>query len=647
MPISLFKKVAAFFTGGKSQPKQAPSQRSDKSARPGSNRKNRRSGERPGSDSRRTTDSKSRTARSGQGSDRRNRPTSARDGRQGAGSRVPQTAIKHGTAAVARPTRKKASPGASSKGLVRPGGALSPEEVARNQEAHRNWDPASYQVPEAEGKVRFGDLGLPGEILHAVADLGFEYCTPIQALSLRHALEGKNVTGRAQTGTGKTAAFLIAVLTRYLRNPEGRNAVGAPRALILAPTRELVIQICKDAEALGKYCGGIRSLAVYGGMDYERQREEVSTAPLDLLVATPGRLLDFCRRSVLDLSRVDTLVIDEADRMLDMGFIPDVKAVVRRLPAKEKRSTMLFSATLTDDVLNLAGQWMVDPVKIEVEPESVTTDTVRQVVYIVRAEEKFCILFNLIQRNPGVRIIVFCNRKSTTEYLTEKLRRYGLSCAMLSGDVSQDRRLRVLEDFRAGKVLTVVATDVAGRGIHVDDIGFVVNFDFPYEAEDYVHRIGRTGRAGQKGTAISFADENESFIIPDIEKYINEPLKCSMPEEELVVPLPPVPRREERPRRQPSGAPRPTREASAEAPAPASSEPVPPTPADAVQSVSSESVVEAESKAEAPATVPAPKAVRPEDDAPIPAPYRPQPPPKPLQKYTKPVHAAEVWRPGE
>lgn len=630
MPLSIFKKVAAFFTGGKSKSKPAQTNRSDKGvSKPNASRKNRRS-----KDATKSRGSKANTA------DRRSRQQAQRDGRKSGANKSPRTSehsIKHGTSSVAKPGKKSRPPrSANSRGGQRPGGALSAEEIARNQEAHRTWDVASYQVPAVEGKVRFTDLGLPSEILHAVADLGFQYCTPIQALSLQHALEGKNVTGRAQTGTGKTAAFLIAVLTRYLRNPEGRNNIGAPRALILAPTRELVIQICKDAEALGKYCGGIRSLAVYGGMDYERQREEVSSAPLDLLVATPGRLLDFCSRSVLDLSKVDTLVIDEADRMLDMGFIPDVKKIIRRLPPKENRATMLYSATLTDDVLNLAGQWMVDPIKIEVEPESVTTDTVRQVVYIVRAEEKFCILYNLIKRNPGVRIIVFCNRKSTTEYLHNQLRRYGMSCAMLSGDVSQDRRLRVLEEFRSGKVLTVVATDVAGRGIHVDDIGFVVNFDFPYEAEDYVHRIGRTGRAGQKGTAISFADENESFIIPDIEKYINEPLKCTMPEDELVVPLPEPPQREHRSKRDHGG--KSFRKPDTPATEPTAQEVEPSAPA----------VEQPHAPvAEVPVAPRPPKPAVIEDDEPIPAPYRPQRPPKPLQKYTKPVHAAEVWRPGE
>ncbi|MDO5463140.1 MAG: DEAD/DEAH box helicase, partial [bacterium] len=426
----------------------------------------------------------------------------------------------------------------------RPGGAFTPEQLKAYAAAHAAWDPASYVVPEAEGKKRFVDFGLPGEILHAVADLEFQYCTPIQAQSLEFSLEGKNVAGRAQTGTGKTAAFLIAVLTRYLRTPERRNLKpGTPRALILAPTRELVIQICKDAEALGKYCGDVRSLAVYGGMDYDRQRHELEDAPVDILVATPGRLIDFVRNHIINLRLVDTLVIDEADRMLDMGFIPDVRAIVNRLPDRDRRCTMLYSATLNDTVMNLAAMWMRDPIRVEVESETMTTETIRQVVYIARSEEKFKLLYNHLVKYSDARTIIFCNRKFTTERICENLRRRGIPCEMLSGDVNQVRRLKILEAFRAGDVRTVVATDVAGRGIHVDDIAFVVNYDFPYEPEDYVHRIGRTGRAGHTGTAISFADEDESFIIPDIEAYIKEPLKCVMPEEWMYAEIPaPAPR---------------------------------------------------------------------------------------------------------
>ena len=511
-------------------------------------------------------------------------------------------------------------------GQMRPGGAFTEAQLKEYAAAHAAWDPASYDVPPAEGKKRFVDFGLPGEILHAVADLGFQYCTPIQAQSLEFSLAGKNVAGKAQTGTGKTAAFLIAVLTRYLRTPEKRNLKpGCPRALILAPTRELVIQICKDAEALGKYCGDVRSLAIYGGMDHERQRRELEEAPVDLLVATPGRLKDYLRSRVVDLRQVDTLVIDEADRMLDMGFIPDVRAIVNRLPDRDHRCTMLYSATLNDTVMNLAAMWMRDPVRVEIESDKPATDTVKQIVYIARSEEKFTLLYNHLARNPEARTLIFCNRKFTTERLAENLRRRGIDCEVLSGDVNQSKRLRILEAFRAGKIRIVVATDVAGRGIHVDDIAYVVNYDFPYEPEDYVHRIGRTGRAGHTGTAISFADEDESFIIPDIEQYINEPLKCSMPEEWMFTEPPaPAPRGKRRDRKSEAGKPEgdaPAAEAAPEEP-PAQEAPAAETPADApVTAAPAEgepaAEVEAPAATDTPVEADKPEEVKPEESVPV------------------------------
>ena len=435
----------------------------------------------------------------------------------------------------------RAPQGMTAPGEMCPGGEISERELARRKAAHAAWDPSSFQVEPVEGKKRFHDFDLPGEVMHAIADLGFKYCTEIQALSLEQALAGNNIAGKAQTGSGKTAAFLVAILTRYLRTPEKRAKTGsAPRALVIAPTRELVIQICKDADAIGRY-SALRCLAVYGGMDYDRQKREVSGAPVDLLVATPGRLLDFVKSHVLSLSNVDTLVIDEADRMLDMGFIPDVRRIMSYLPPKEKRATMLYSATLNDTVMRLASQWMEKPFKAEVESETNATDTVKQVVYTVRAEDKFKVLYNHIALHPQARTLVFCNRKATTEDVYESLKVRGVQVEMLSGDVNQTKRLKVLDLFRDGEVRIVVATDVAGRGIHVDGIEYVINFDFPYEAEDYVHRIGRTGRAGNTGIAISFADEDESFAIPEIEKYIGEELKCTMitDDDPLLKDLPP------------------------------------------------------------------------------------------------------------
>ena len=423
---------------------------------------------------------------------------------------------------------------------MRPGGEISAAELEARKAAHAAWSMESFVVEPMEGKKRFHDFDLPAEVMHGIADLGFKYATDIQALSLEQALAGNNIAGKAQTGSGKTAAFLVAILTRYLRSPERRAKQGGnPRALVIAPTRELVIQICKDADAIGKYTG-LRSLAVYGGMDYDRQKQEVLASPVDLLVATPGRLLDYVKSRVINLSGVDTLVIDEADRMLDMGFIPDVRRIMSYLPPKDKRTTMLYSATLDDTVMRLAMNWMEKPFKAEVESETNATDTVKQVVYVIRAEDKFKVLYNHVALHPQARTIVFCNRKSTTEDVYESLKVRHISVEMLSGDVNQNKRLKVLDQFRDGEVKVVVATDVAGRGIDIKGLEYVINFDFPYEAEDYVHRIGRTGRAGSTGVAISFADEFESCQIPDIEKYINEPLKCTVigPDDPLMKPVP-------------------------------------------------------------------------------------------------------------
>ena len=424
---------------------------------------------------------------------------------------------------------------------MRPGGEISAAEQAARKAAHEAWDPSTFVVEPIEGTKRFHDFDLPSEVMHGIADLGFRYCTDIQALSLEQALAGKNIAGKAQTGSGKTAAFLVAILTRYLRTPENRAQTGGnPRALVIAPTRELVIQICKDADAIGKYTG-LRSLAVYGGMDYERQKREVLSAPVDLLVATPGRLLDFVKSHVINLANVDTLVIDEADRMLDMGFIPDVSRIMRSLPAKDKRTTMLYSATLNDTVMRLALNWMEEPYKAEVASETNATDTVRQVVYVIQAKDKFTVLYNHIALHPEARAIVFCNRKCTTDDVYESLKVRGVNVEMLSGDVNQNKRLKVLEAFKRGDIKIVVATDVAGRGIDIKGLEYVINFDFPYEAEDYVHRIGRTGRAGSTGIAISFADEYESCQIPDIEEYIKEELKCTVigPNDPLLKQIPP------------------------------------------------------------------------------------------------------------
>lgn len=304
-----------------------------------------------------------------------------------------------------------------------------------------------------------------------------------------------------------------------------------PRVLILAPTRELVLQISDEARQLSKYCA-IKVISVFGGMDYVKQRQQLIAGPVDIIVATPGRLLDFQRRHDISLKKIEVLIIDEADRMLDMGFIPDVRKIIHSTPSKEKRQTLLFSATLTGQITRLASEWTRSPVTVEIEPEQVAVNTVEQIVYIVTTDEKFALLLNIIIRQDLSRALVFCNRRDEVRRLTEMLTRYGINCSMLSGDVPQKKRVRRLEEFKAGKIRVLVATDVAGRGIHIEGMDHVINFKLPHDPEDYVHRIGRTGRAGATGTSISFADERDAFFIPAIEEFMGRKLACMEPEEE-------------------------------------------------------------------------------------------------------------------
>jgi ATP-dependent RNA helicase RhlB len=396
-------------------------------------------------------------------------------------------------------------------------------------------------VPPEEYKVRFHDFDLPDNLMHAIADLGFQYCTPIQAEILPSTLAGKDATGRAQTGTGKTAAFLITVITRLLKAPEKEKPTnGSPRVLVLGPTRELVMQIAEEGRQLAKYTN-LTITSVFGGMDYEKQRRQLNSRRSDIVVATPGRLLDYKRQGEVRLDKVQVLIIDEADRMLDMGFIPDVRKIIYATPHKDKRQTLLFSATLTPEVTRLSAQWTRNPTKVEIEPEQVAVDSVEQIVYIVTREEKTTLLYNILNRKNLKQVIVFCNRKDETRRLADLFLRYRTNCAVLSGDIRQRTRVRTLEDFKAGKIRVLVATDVAGRGIHIEGMDHVINFTLPRDPEDYVHRIGRTGRAGASGTSISFADEEDGFFIPAIEELIGYKLPCIYPEEEWLTPLPPPP----------------------------------------------------------------------------------------------------------
>lgn len=428
---------------------------------------------------------------------------------------------------------KKASGNTVNNKKSTPSGSRpDPREKFRQQ--HACWSIDQFQVPEKEGFMRFHDLDLPSELMHAIADLGFEYCSPIQQKTLPYTLQGMDVIGKAQTGTGKTAAFLIKVITDLMNNKiEEQRYAAEPRAVVLAPTRELAMQIADDAELLCKYTT-LNVLTLVGGVDFDKQLKQLDRDVVDIVVATPGRLIDFQARGNIHLDLAEILVIDEADRMLDMGFIPQVKSIVRCTPKRTHRQTLLFSATFTDDVINLAERWTLDPLSVEIKPERVATDSVDQKVYLVSADEKFAVLKSILAGDNVDSVIVFANRRNTVRDLHKRLQDNGVKCGILSGEVAQQKRIKTLERFKSGDIKVLVATDVAGRGIHVDGISHVVNYTLPEDPEDYVHRIGRTGRAGSTGISISFACEDDAFLLPDIEELLGQKLDCEQPPEDFL-----------------------------------------------------------------------------------------------------------------
>ena len=380
--------------------------------------------------------------------------------------------------------------------------------------------------------MRFDELDLPSQVLQGIEQLGFEELTPVQEQALPLALAGKDVAAQAQTGTGKTAAFLLALFIRLLQTP--RASAAEPRALIIAPTRELVMQICSDAEQLGKFCP-LKVVPIFGGIDYEKQRQKLIDG-VDVIVATPGRLIDYSKQKVFSFKKVEVLVIDEADRMFDMGFISDLRYILRRLPGFDTRQTMLFSATLSPRVMELAYDFMNNAEKVEIEPEQVTAVGVEQIVYHVGRKEKLPLLMWLLnERMADGKVMLFANTKRETEYVTKVLQANDYKAAQISGDISQSKRMRILQEFKDGKVHILVATDVASRGIHVDDVTHVVNYDVPEDMEDYVHRIGRTARAGASGLAITMADEELVFHLPAIEEYIGMTIPSEIPADDMFI----------------------------------------------------------------------------------------------------------------
>ena len=379
--------------------------------------------------------------------------------------------------------------------------------------------------------MAFSSLDLAPEVQKGLESAGFTHATPIQSLTLPFALEGTDVAGQAQTGTGKTAAFLLTIFQRLIESP--REAAGSnPRALVLAPTRELALQIHKDALLLGGDTG-LRFGLAYGGVDYDKQRKVLEEG-VDILIGTPGRIIDYFKQKVFNLRHIDVMVLDEADRMFDLGFIKDIRYVLRRLPPLNERQCLMFSATLSHRVLELAYEHMNEPELLKVEAENVTADHVEQTVYYPANEEKLPLLIGLLRRMEGGRVMVFANTRVATDRVKRTLEANGIHAASLSGAVPQKKRQTLLRRFHDGEIPVLVATDVAARGLHIPDVTHVINFDLPQDAPDYVHRIGRTARLGAKGEAISFACEHYAFHLPEIEEYIGYAIPMEQAGAELI-----------------------------------------------------------------------------------------------------------------
>jgi ATP-dependent RNA helicase RhlB len=366
--------------------------------------------------------------------------------------------------------------------------------------------------------LRFDSLALDDSVRAGIRDAGFEFCTPIQASTLPIALEPRDVAGQAQTGTGKTAAFLVATFQKMLASEPAADQKKQPRAFMLAPTRELAVQIANDAELLGKHTGFKIALA-YGGTDYEKQRRTIEDG-IDILIGTPGRIIDYFKQGIFKLDQVEVAVLDEADRMFDLGFIKDIRYLLRKLPPPDQRLNMLFSATLSQRVMELAYEHMNEPELIRIEPDKVTADRVRQAIFFPSNEDKMPLLIGLIREMGAGRIMVFVNMKREAERVEAYLEANAIHAKAISGDVPQKKRLRMLLEFQKGELQVLIGTDVASRGLHIPDVQYVINYDLPQDSEDYVHRIGRTARAGAAGDAISFGCETYAVSLPDIEDFI-------------------------------------------------------------------------------------------------------------------------------
>lgn len=379
-----------------------------------------------------------------------------------------------------------------------------------------------------KGVSEFDKLPIPKEILAGIHDLGFEKMTPIQSRALPITLAGNDITGQAQTGTGKTCAFIVTIFSRLFDKIDPERT--EPLALVLAPTRELAIQIHREAVAIGKE-SKMRMAVVYGGAGYTSQEKKLA-AGIDLLIGTPGRLLDFARQRKVDLSKVEVLVIDEADRLLDMGFADELRAILRLLPPPKKRQSMMFSATLDHKTKDIANGYMNRPEDVAIRPESITVDNIEEMVFHVDRNQKIPLLLGLMSKQEVVKGLIFANMKIRAAYITEKLRQNGYTVELLTGDLPQNKRMQVLDRFSQGEIPLLVASDVASRGLHIDDVTHIFNFDVPQDPEDYVHRIGRTARAGKTGVAYTLACDEYVYHLDDIERFLDRRLPFRIPDDD-------------------------------------------------------------------------------------------------------------------
>lgn len=376
--------------------------------------------------------------------------------------------------------------------------------------------------------MNFTDFVLQEELLNGISDSGYISCTPVQEQVLQNSLEGRDLYVQSQTGTGKTAAYLISIIQEMLT----RGEVSGKKALIMVPTRELAVQVQEEAQKLCKYTS-LKCDSFYGGVGYDRQISSLKKG-VDILIGTPGRVIDLQKSGQMNLSSVAFLVIDEADRMFDMGFYPDLRELLKVLPVPEKRQTMLFSATLNTYVKNLAWEYTRNPAEITIQAENITVDEIDQSLYHVSSSDKVKLLLGIITKDKPESLIIFCNTKRSCEVISKRLNYNGLESEFIIGDLPQKKRQNIMDRFKEGKIKCLVATDVAARGIDVNDLEMVINYDIPNEAENYVHRIGRTARAGKSGKAYTFCSEQDVYSLPAIERYIGKQIPSQVADPDLL-----------------------------------------------------------------------------------------------------------------